>query len=85
MKSSKSSFTFKSFEDLKALLKNQPISFPKPHQTALPVPTDKRSPELEEDLFKKAMEGVRLISRDKCVERIFQMELPGLLTAYLEN
>jgi len=76
MKSSKSSFTFKSFEDLRALLKNQPISFPKPRQTDPRVPEDKWSPELEEELFKKAMEGVRLISRDKCVERIFQMELP---------
>jgi DNA-nicking Smr family endonuclease len=76
MKSSKSSFTFKSFEDLKALVKKRPHSFPERRLAVPKEPEDRHSPELEEELFKKAMEGVRLISKDKCVERIFQIELP---------
>jgi DNA-nicking Smr family endonuclease len=76
VKSSKSTFTFKSFEDLKALLENKPLSFPKRRQADPIEPEDRQSPELEEELFKKAMEGVKLISRDKYVERIFQIELP---------
>jgi len=76
MKSSKSSFTFKSFQDLKALLENKPFSFPERHPVDLTDPKEELLPELEEDLFKKAMEGVRPISRDKYIERIFQMELP---------
>ena len=76
MKSTKSSFTFKSFEELKALFENRPLSFPE-HRQAVPIKSeDRQSPELEEELFKKAMEGVRLISRDKHVERIFQIEFP---------
>jgi DNA-nicking Smr family endonuclease len=73
VKSPKSSLTFKSFEDLKVLLKTK----------SLPPRRDKDpgcreielSPELEEKLFKKAMEGVRPISKDNYVERIFQMEV----------
>ena len=76
MKSTKSSVTFKSFEDLKALFKNRPFSFAERPQVVPIEPEDRQSPELEEELFKKAMEGVRLISRDKYVERIFQIELP---------
>ena len=76
MKSSKSSFTFKSFQDLKALLENKPFSFPEHHHSDLIDLEEKQPPELEEELFEKAMEGVTPISRDKYVERIFQMELP---------
>jgi DNA-nicking Smr family endonuclease len=76
MKSSKSSFTFKSFQDLKALLDNKPSSFPKHHHAVLMDHEEEEPPELEEELFKKAMEGVTPISRDKYIERIFQMELP---------
>jgi DNA-nicking Smr family endonuclease len=76
MKSSKSSFTFKSFQDLKALLENKPFSFPERHHAVLIDHEENQHPELEEELFKKAMEGVKPISRDKYVERIFQMELP---------
>ncbi len=76
MKSPKSSSTFKSFEDLKALLKSKPISLPeRRHPDPMPR-EEKQSPELEEQLFKKAMEGVNPISRDKYVEKIFQIELP---------
>lgn len=77
MKSSKSSFTFKSFQDLKALLENKPFSFPDRHHHTDPIGhEEKQHPELEEELFKKAMEGVRPIQRDNYVERIFQIELP---------
>jgi len=76
MKSSKSSFTFKSFEDLKALLEKKPFSFPEHHKAKIVKGEVKSNPKLEEELFKEAMEGVIPISRDKYIERIFQMELP---------
>jgi len=76
MKPSKPSFTFKSFEDLRALLKSKPLSFSERPRVDPIASEDSQGPELEEDLFKKAMEGVRLMSRDKHVERIFQVELP---------
>jgi DNA-nicking Smr family endonuclease len=77
MRSSKSSFTFKSFQELKALLENNPFSFPQHNPVDLiNHDEEKQSPELEEELFRKAMEGVTPISRDKYVERIFQIELP---------
>jgi DNA-nicking Smr family endonuclease len=76
MRSRKSSFTFKSFQDLKALLENKPFSFLKPYHPDLIDYEKKQIPELEEELFKKAMEGVTPISRDKYVERIFQLEFP---------
>ena len=76
MKSSKSSFTFKSFQDLKALLESRPLSFPERRRADPIDPEEKQSPEIEEELFKKAMEGVRPISRENYIERIFQIELP---------
>jgi DNA-nicking Smr family endonuclease len=76
MKSSKSLFTFKSFEELKALLKNRPLSFPERRCATSIDPGEKQSPEMEEELFKKAMEGVRPISRENYIERIFQIEFP---------
>ena len=75
MKSSKSSLTFKSFQDLKASLKNRPFPLPDRHPANL-MDHEKQNPELEEQLFNKAMEGVAPISRDNCVERIFQTGLP---------
>ena len=76
MKSSKSSFTFKSFQDLKALLENKPFSFPERHHVDLIDHEEEQPPELEEELFKKAMEGVTPVSGGKYIERIFQCELP---------
>jgi DNA-nicking Smr family endonuclease len=72
----KSSFTFKSFQDLKALLENK--SFSSPERPPLdPIHSgEKQDPELEAELFKRAMEGVTPIYRDKYIERIFQLELP---------
>jgi DNA-nicking Smr family endonuclease len=76
MKSSKSSITFKSFQELKALLEGKLFSFPEqPHSDPIGH-EEEQNPELEEELFKKAMEGVAPISRDNYVERIFQVELP---------
>ena len=76
MKPPKPSFTFKSFQDLRALLENKSFSSQERHHSALIDYEKKQNPELEEELFKKAMEGVTPISRDKYVERIFQLELP---------
>jgi DNA-nicking Smr family endonuclease len=76
MKSSKSSFTFRSFQDLKALLEGKLFSFPeRPHSDFIDH-EEKQNSELEEELFKKAMEGVAPISRGNYIERIFQVELP---------
>ena len=76
MKPRKSSFTFKSFQDLKVLLENTPSSFPVRHYSELIDPREKLSPELEKELYEKAMEDVTPISRENYVERIFQIELP---------
>jgi DNA-nicking Smr family endonuclease len=76
MKSSKSSFTFKSFEDLKALLEKKPFSFPEHHKPKILKSEENSNPKLEEELFKEAMQGVTPISRDNLVERIFQIDLP---------
>ncbi len=77
MKSSKPSHTFKSFEDLRALVKKKPFLLPNRHVAHLRDHEGKQHPELEEELFRKAMEGVSPISRDNCVERIFQTGLSG--------
>ena len=74
MRSSKSSLTVKSFEDLKLLLKDK--SFPSRRPADPPACEIKLSPELEEKLFKEAMEGVTPIPEDKYVEKRFRIELP---------
>lgn len=76
MKPSRSSFTFKSFEELKALLQNRPLSLPERRHPDPVIPEEKQSPEMEEELFKKAMEGVRPMLRENYIERIFQIEFP---------
>jgi DNA-nicking Smr family endonuclease len=76
MKSSKSSFTFKSFQDLKALLEEKPFSFPERRQVDLLDREEQLPPELEEELFEKAMEGVTPVSGGKYIEKVFQCELP---------
>jgi len=79
MKSPKSTFSFKSFEEVKALLTAKSISFPE----ALPSTREERqeqlSPELEEKLFQEAMTGVAPICRDNCVERGLPTVEPGRL------
>ncbi len=76
MKSSKSSFIIKSFEDLKSLLKKSSFSFPEHPKPKIVNQEEKSTPKLEEALFNEAMEGVTPISRDNLVERIFQIDLP---------
>ncbi len=75
MKSFKPSLTFKSFEDLKALLEAKPFPLPDRCPTPRMDYAEKQYPELEEELFKKAMKGVAPISRDNCVERIIHTGL----------
>lgn len=76
MTPSKRSLRFKSFQDLSRLLKAKPLLIPDRHLPARMDPEEKPSPDLDEALFKKAMEGVAPISRGNCVERIFQVDLP---------
>jgi DNA-nicking Smr family endonuclease len=76
MKSSKSSFTFRSFQDLKALLEGKFLYFPERFPSTLIQDEKEQNSESEEEIFRKAMEGVSPISRDKYVERIFQVEQP---------
>jgi len=85
MKSSKSSHTFKSFQELKVLLKTK--SFPAhsdkdPSNREIERGLDvERSPEIElgpeadQELFKKAMQGVTPIPKDKYVKKNFRVEL----------
>jgi DNA-nicking Smr family endonuclease len=75
-KSSKSSFTFKSFQDLKALLEEKPFSFPERRRVDLVNHEEEQPPELEGELFKKAMEGVKPVSGGKYIGKVSQCELP---------
>jgi len=76
MKPRKPSLTFRSFQDLKVLLENKSFSFHDRHHSDVADCDRELNPELEEELFQKAMEGVNPISKDNYVERIFQIELP---------
>jgi DNA-nicking Smr family endonuclease len=76
MKPKKSSMTTKSFQDLKVLLEGKFFSFPDRRHPDIADHEVKSNPKLEEELFRKAMEGVTPISRDNTVERVFQIELP---------
>jgi DNA-nicking Smr family endonuclease len=76
VKPRKPSFSFKSFQDLKDLLDNKSFSFPE-----LPLPDsgddeEKLSPELEEELFAKAMEEVIPIERENLYEQICRIRVP---------
>jgi len=76
MKPRKPSFTLKSFQDLKGLLKTNSFSLPEYQDDDIADCDRELSPELEEELFKKAMEGVTPVPGGKYIERIFQCELP---------
>jgi DNA-nicking Smr family endonuclease len=76
MKPRKSSLTFKSFQDLRVLLETKSFFLPDRYHSKSSDHENKQNPESGEELFRKAMEGVRPISRDNYVERIFQIELP---------
>ena len=70
MKPRKSSSTYNSFQELKALLETQAISLPHFHKLRAAHSESKLSPEMEEKLFIEAMEGVTPIPREQGVERI---------------
>jgi DNA-nicking Smr family endonuclease len=73
MKSRKPSPTFHSFEEIRELLRAGSISLRENH----PVPQEvKKGAECEEQLFAEAMEGVKPISRENCVERVFEIDVP---------
>ncbi len=76
MKSSKSSLITRSFQDLKTLLEKKSVLLPAQRQSEMADFDRELSPELEEELFKKAMEGVTPVSAGKYIEKIFQCELP---------
>ena len=76
MKSSKSSRSFKSFQDLEVLIKNK--SLPPRRDGVQENREIELSPELEEKMFKKAMEGVKPIPEDRYVQRNVQIELPEI-------
>jgi len=78
MKSPKSTFSFKSFEEIKTLLKAKSIFFPQAPPSTHEECPEPVSPELEEKLFQEAMTDVAPISRDNCVER-------GLPTVFPER
>jgi DNA-nicking Smr family endonuclease len=73
MKSRKPSITFRSFQDLKDLLEANALSLPDFVDSDPREDEEEPGPEDEEELFTKAMEGVKPISRDNYVERIFQI------------
>ena len=77
MKSSKSSRTFKSFQDLKVLLKTN--SLPARREVRPKSREIELSPEVEEKLFKEAMEGVRQIPKGNWVEARLHIEIPNNL------
>lgn len=76
MKPRKPSFTLKSFQDLKGLLKTNSFSLREDRGDDIADCDRELTPELEEELFKKAMEGVTPVPGGKYIERIFQCELP---------
>jgi len=76
MKSPKSTFSFKSFEEIKGLLTAKSISFPEAPPSPREECHEQLSPESEEKLFQEAMTGVAPISRDNCVERGFPSVFP---------
>jgi DNA-nicking Smr family endonuclease len=76
MKPRKSSFCFNSFQDIKKLLESKCISFPESAPPEAPEFEFEEHTESEEELFTKAMEGVKPIQRDKWVERIVEFQMP---------
>ncbi|NWG02091.1 MAG: Smr/MutS family protein [Syntrophaceae bacterium] len=76
MKLTKSTLTLKSFSDLKALVEKKRVGFPDHPSTDQIHHQEEGHPGWEEDLFNKAMEGVKPIPRKNYVEKIPQIELP---------
>ena len=76
MKPRKSSFSFKSFQDLKVLLDSKSLSLPEHYPPDLQGHKKRLDQESEDELLKNAMEGVIPIPRDNYVERIFKKRIP---------
>jgi len=76
MKPRKPSLTCDSFRNLKTLLKSKSISLPDRKPLDVPTQRIEVSPEVEEKLFRKAMEGVKPIPKNKVVGRKIKIELP---------
>ena len=74
MRPKKPSFTFKSFQELKVILETK--SLPDYQPTVIKEYRKKTSPDLEKELFKKAMDGVTPIKEKKHIEKISRIELP---------
>jgi DNA-nicking Smr family endonuclease len=77
MKSCRSDLTFHPFQDLKILLEGNSFPLPEYHRDPERSNEDvELTPEVEENLFREAMEGVRPVSGEGYVERTFQPTLP---------
>jgi DNA-nicking Smr family endonuclease len=70
VKPRKPSFSFKSFQELRALLENESFSFPEFPLPGLEDHEEKLCPELEKELFARAMEKVIPIEHEDFYERI---------------
>jgi DNA-nicking Smr family endonuclease len=73
MKSKKSAFTLKSFEELISAL--DLTSLPDDRPSTYQVPEEKLSPESEEELFQKEMEGVKPVLGKRRIGKIAKAEL----------
>ncbi len=76
MKPRRPSASCRSFEDLKVLLNGQFHSLPIVHEAGPEQDELEQSPELDETLFAKAMEGVSPISENNHIERVCQAAPP---------
>jgi len=76
MKSRKSDLTYNPFQDLKVLLEARSFSLPDYSDSRFMGDDGERTPEVEEKLFREAMEGVRPVSGENYIERTFQIDLP---------
>ena len=74
MRPKKPSSTFKSFQDLKVALGTK--SLPDYQPTVTKEYRKQLSPDLEQELFKKAMDGVTPVSEKKYIEKVSKIELP---------
>jgi len=76
MKSPKSDLTYNPFQNLKGLLEAKSFSLRDFHHPDIVDCEEEQNPEFEENLFREAMEGVRRVSRENCVERVFEIKVP---------
>jgi len=76
MKPRKPSLTFKSFQDLKTLVEKESFSFPEHSLPDFGDYEEELAPEVEEELWAKAMEEVTPIERENSYERTCQIRLP---------